>query len=170
MGMSSTSWGGALWHALFSMAMNYNDYPSDNKKQLYIRYFDVLGDMLPCVYCRDFYLYCKTILPITHYLDDSSIEYPVMYWLYLLKDLVNQKLIYQENECYEKEAVKIDSDNNLNARAKSYRKTKLKKKIFYTKVSPPYEQVVAFYSSFKSSCESNDVNQSLQSCRHIPKL
>lgn len=170
MGVSTTSWGGPLWHASFCMAINYNDHPSPNKKQIYLDYFNILGNILPCYFCRTYYEKCKKVLPLEEYINDETIEYPVMYWLYLLKDLVNQKLIRQENECFYKECAKIDDDNTISNRAKSYRKTKLKSKIFYTQPSPPFERVLMYYTSLISSCETEDINKSLQSCRHIPKL
>ena len=52
------------------------------------------------------YKECKLLLPLQKYIDDSTIEYPVMLWL-LLKDLVNQKLIQQENE-----SMKIENGNS----------------------------------------------------------
>lgn len=168
MGVRSTSWGGPLWHASFCMAINYNEHPSPNKKQIYLEYFDLLGKILPCSFCRVYYEKCKVFLSLEQYIDDPSIDYPVMYWLYLLKDLVNQKLMKQESECFDKESKKIEDNNSLSDRAKSYRKSKLRTKIFYTKPSPPFHQVLAFYHSLRSSCETNDINKSLQSCRHIP--
>lgn len=170
MGVRTTSWGGPLWYSCFCMAINYDDHPSPNKKQIYLDYFNVLGDILPCLFCRIYYEQCKDVLPLEEFIDDETLEYPVMYWLYLLKDLVNKKLIRQEDECFEKESKKIDNDNTLSNRAKSYRKTKLRAKIFYTQPSPPFEQVLEYYNSLKSTCESEDINKSLQSCRHIPKL
>lgn len=170
MGVRSTSWGGPLWHSCFCMAINYNDHPSPNKKQIYLDYFNRLGDILPCSFCRNFYKECEDALPLERFIDDPSLEYPVMYWLYLLKDLVNHKLIRQEAECYHTEAAKLDNDNTLSHRAKAYRKSKLKKQLFYTQSSPPFEDVLAYYLTQKSSCETKNINMSLQSCRHIPKL
>lgn len=170
MGVRTTSWGGPLWHSCFCMAINYNDHPSPTKRQIYLDYFNILGEMLPCLFCRLYYEKCKETLPLEEYIDNTSIEHPVLYWLYLLKDLVNQKLINQENECFCRESEKIDNDITLSKRAKSYRKRNLKTKIFYTQPSPPFEQVLMYYTSLKSPCESQDINQTLQSCRHIPKL
>lgn len=150
------------------MAINYNDHPAPNKRQIYLDYFRILGEILPCKFCRVYYKKCEIILPLEDFIDDESIEYPVMYWLYLLKDLVNKKLIAQENECYRNESAKIDLDNTLSERAKKYRKTKLRKTLFYTQPSPPFKEVLAYYLSLKSSCETNNINQALQSCRHIP--
>lgn len=169
MGVRTTAWGSQLWLACFSMAINYDDHPSPNRKQIYLDYFDVLGDILPCLFCRLYYEECKLILPLRKFINDATIEYPVMLWLYLLKDLVNQKLIRQENECYHRESMKIDVDDTLSKRAKTCRKNKLKKLIFYTTPSPPFDEVLEYYLSLKSSCETNDMNKSLQSCRHIPR-
>lgn len=170
MGVRTTSWGGPLWHATFCMAINYDDHPSRNKKQIYSNYFDLLGQILPCYFCRRYYEDCKIVLPLDQFLNDATIDFPVMRWLYLLKDLVNKKLIRQEHECFRRECTKIDNDDALNHRAKSYRKRKLRAKIFYTQPSPPFEEVLAYYTSLKSTCESTEINKSLQSCRHIPKL
>lgn len=169
MGVRTTSWGGPLWYSCFCMAINYNDHPSPNKREIYLDYFDVLGDMLPCMFCRDYYNECKKVLPLHRFIDDITLEYPVMYWLYLLKDLVNQKLIRQENECYHNEANKVDNDTALSPRSKLYKKTELRNQLFYTQPSPPFELVLNHYLSLKSTCESQKINQTLQSCRHIPK-
>lgn len=171
MGVRTTSWGGPLWHALFCMAVNYEDHPSPNKKSIYLNYFDLLGHMLPCHFCREYYEQCITfVLPLKHFLDDPKMKYPVVYWLYLLKDLVNQKLIRQEAECYAQQSLKIEQDLTLSKRAKTVKKQDLKDRIFYTEPSPPFDDILAFYLSMKSTCESNDINKSLQSCRHIPDI
>ena len=168
MGVRTTSWGPSLWTSSFCMAINYNDHPSPNKREIYLNYFQLLGEVLPCVFCRTYYKECEEILPLQDFIDDKTLEYPVLYWLYLLKDLVNKKLMRQENECYKLEAYKIENDDTLNYRAKLYRKSKLRKQLFYTQASPPYKDVLAYYLSLKSSCETKEINRALKSCRHIP--
>ena len=167
MGVRTTSWGGPLWHASFCMAINYDHHPSPHKDQLYLDYFDLLGQMLPCLFCRQYYEQCKLVLPLQDYLNNPLLEQPVMYWLYNLKDLVNKKLMRQEAECYSNVVRKIDDDVTLSTRAKAARKQEMKYKIFYTTPSPPFEDVLAFYQSLTSTCESNAMNKSLQSCRHL---
>lgn len=167
MGFNTTVWGPGLWTGNFLMALNYTSHPAPNKKDIYLNYFGLLGDMLPCKYCREYYTIIKRELPLSEFLDDETLDDPVMVWLYLVKDMVNKKLIRQESECFAAQCDLIDTDPNLSSYAKARRKTALRKKIFYTKPSPPYEEVVAYYEQFRSGC-SSDANVALQSCRHIP--
>lgn len=167
MGFNTTVWGPGLWTGLFLMALNYTSHPAPDKKEMYLKYFDVLGDMLPCSYCRDYYTLIKKELPLIDFLNDTTLKDPVMVWLYLVKDMVNKKLIRQENECFATQCMIVDADQNLSTYAKARRKTALRKKIFYTTPSPPYEQIVAHYEQFRSGCSSG-ANVALQSCRHIP--
>ena len=167
MGFNTTVWGPAYWVYLFIEALNYSDLPAPNKKEIYLNRFLNLGDTLPCVYCREYYSFILTQLPLQAFLDNESLKNPVMMWLYLVKDMVNKKLIRQEQECYAQQCEVIDSDDNLSGHAKARRKASLRKKIFYTVPSPPYEDVLAYYEQFRSGCTS-PTNEALQSCRHIP--
>lgn len=170
MGVRTTSWGGPLWHAMFCMAVNYEDHPSAMKRQLYLDYFALLGYMLPCIYCRQYYEECKLVVPLEAFIDNPRLEHPVVYWLYCLKDLVNKKLIKQERQCYHREASKVDCDSTLTEATRLAKKQLLQEQLFYTRPSPPFQQVLDYYKSLKSSCETTPINRNLQSCRHIPSV
>ena len=167
MGFNTTVWGPAYWKYLFIEALNYSAFPNPNKKNIYLDRFLRVGDTLPCEYCRAYYSFILTQLPLEQFLEDERLEHPVMVWLYLVKDMVNKKLIRQENECFAAQCKLIDVDSNLSTYAKARRKSALRRKIFYTKPSPPYEDVLNYYEQFRSGC-SSDANVALQSCRHIP--
>jgi hypothetical protein len=59
-----------------------------------------LQDILPCIFCRNSFREFLKQLPIEPFLV-GRIE--LVYWLYLMKDKVNNKLIKQEQQCYNDE-------------------------------------------------------------------
>lgn len=61
----------------------------------YKKYFESLQHILPCKYCRESYAIFIKELPIDGYLSSRR---RVMYWLYLIKNRVNAKLLKQGNK------------------------------------------------------------------------
>ena len=54
-GMMTSTWGPPLWHALHAITFNYPVNPSEEQKKEYFNFFNSLGGVLPCKYCRDNY-------------------------------------------------------------------------------------------------------------------
>jgi hypothetical protein len=107
---------------------------------------------MPCVFCREsFQEFCKD-LPIEPYLI-GRIE--LMYWLYLIKDKVNEKLMSQEAECYnnEKKRLKAKYHSKKISKLEYYNKLDaFKKETFITSKSPPFIDVLNKYESIRAVC------------------
>ncbi|AYV78985.1 MAG: putative FAD-linked sulfhydryl oxidase [Faunusvirus sp.] len=87
--MQTKEWGPKLWIPLHCMTFNYNINPTDKDIMTYKTFFSVLGDILPCKYCRQSYQVYIKYLPIEGYLDS---RHGVTYWLYTFHNLVNDKI------------------------------------------------------------------------------
>jgi hypothetical protein len=99
--MNTSFWGSRAWDFLFCVAMNYRLDINCNRKlseenrlyrEHYIEFFKSLQWILPCSYCRVSYSVFYRTVPITCYLTNNR---QLMYWVYLLKCLVNDKLRLQ---------------------------------------------------------------------------
>jgi hypothetical protein len=125
--MDSKSFGPALWHSMFVIACNYPEKINlenrlDVAKVKYNKDFFVnLGNVIPCIYCRRSYKVFLKQLNINKYLHSRQ---ALLYFVYLLKDLVNKK---------------------LNAQLDKSDKTKRKK-------SPPFVEVCQYYEQFRAVC------------------
>ena len=85
--MQVNEWGPSGWKFLHTITFNYT--PTDDNKKKYKVFFDSIGSVLPCPYCcTSFSIYAKHI-PIDEYLDSRE---GLTYWLYILHNLVNQKV------------------------------------------------------------------------------
>jgi hypothetical protein len=84
---------------LHSIAQNFPWEPDDQKKQSYLTFFKVIGDVLPCRYCRESY---KQFInePCTK-LDYSVVKNrkTMVKWLYDIHNKVNKKLGIKEVPC-----------------------------------------------------------------------
>ena len=149
--MDTKAFGKPLWNAMFFVAAGYdlNKTPKNIKDQQYINFFKSIGDVLPCIYCRQSYKDFFRELDITKYLDEEN---GLMKFNYDLKNKVSNKLINQENKeaikCYKKIPFESLSDDE---KAKYLRKIS---KIYYTKDQPPFSEVVQEYMKHKAKCSS----------------
>jgi hypothetical protein len=126
--MDTKEWGPRLWYCMFTVAANY-PIEIDQKNKLHackLRkhriFFENFQYILPCKYCRRSYKQFLKELPIKNYLKSRN---TLMYWVYLIKDKVNKKLIKQE---------------------------KKNGGTFKTKESPPFEEVCKFYEKIRAKC------------------
>lgn len=95
-GMMTKVWGPAGWFFLHSITFGYPvviDSSNDFKKIEYKVFFETLGNVLPCKYCRESYNNYIKEIPIDDYLNsrDKLVE-----WFYLIHNKVNNKLNVQE--------------------------------------------------------------------------
>lgn len=164
-GMSTREFGPPLWKYLFTSIMGRYPFEVDfsNPEHILIantfsRMLIDLKDTLPCVYCRESYKVFIKELPINNFLV-GRIE--LMKWLYLIKDRVNKKLITQENKCFEDEKKILKAmyytgefgrDQAIADQMYRQRVSELKKKTFLTVPSPPFEQILDYYESFRAVC------------------
>lgn len=168
-GMNTKVWGKASWKFLFTSIMGR--YPlkinKNDKEHIIIQkefrhlFVDGLQNILPCVYCRYSFKDFLKELPIRDYLI-GRIE--LMYWLYLMKDKVNNKLINQENICYtsEKKRLKDLFYNKIITKEQYYTEIKqFKTQNFLTIPSPPFEQVLEEYEQIRAMCSPKSLTCSL---------
>lgn len=158
-GMSTKHFGPQTWDFLFISILGR--YPvkidKNNKKHIKIAhtYHDLLTSLnivLPCIYCRKSYTHFLKELPIKPYLKGRI---TLFYWLYLIKDKVNKKLILQENKLYthKKNKLKILYKKQKITKQKYKQKLqKLKSKIFQTIDTPPFEIILNKYEKLRANC------------------
>ncbi len=87
--MQTTKWGPPGWCFLNSIVSNYPNNPTDFEKKLYENFFRHLGNMLPCIYCRQSYHQFINELPLNNWIKNN---HTFMYNFYLLHNKVNDKL------------------------------------------------------------------------------
>ena len=120
-----------------------------------------LQTILPCVYCRNSFKDFLKKIPIEPYLI-GRIE--LMYWLYLMKDLVNNKLINQEKQCYEDEKKRLKNlfYNKVITQEQYYNEIKqFKTHNFPTIPSPPFAQVLQEYEQLRAECSPKSLTCSI---------
>jgi hypothetical protein len=126
--MDTKVWGKPLWFSMFIIAANYpveidkNNIRHRAKMRYYKNFFTSFKYILPCKYCRRSYAKFIKELPINKFLHSRN---ALMYWLYLIKDKVNKKLITQE---------------------------KTQKSKFRTVPSPSFESVCKQYEQYRAKC------------------
>lgn len=109
--MEPNIWGPPAWTFLHSITLNYPDSPSSEHKTNYRKFFESLGDVLPCPTCRKHYK--ENIIKHPIRLDSKD---DLTKWLVDIHNKVNEKndksiFSYKEfNEKYEK----LYSQNKVN--------------------------------------------------------
>jgi len=158
-GMSTKDWGPSAWSFLFMSIMGR--YPvkiSKNVKEHLVikKHFKhlliSLKDILPCVFCRNSFKTFLKELPIEPFLGGRM---KLMFWLYLMKDKVNKKLIKQEQDCLVDEKKRLkDLYYNKMITKQEYRDRLLqfKKSTFKTIPSPPFQDVLNQYEKYRAKC------------------
>lgn len=158
-GLSTKKWGPSGWNFLYSCIMggypikiDENNKEHVNIKNHFINMFENLGYVMPCIFCRESFKDFYKKIPIQPYLI-GRLE--LMYWLYLINDNVNQKLIKQERKCYKKEKKKLlkQLDNNeINQEYFNNCIKELKISIFITQHTPPFVDVLYKYEHTRAVC------------------
>lgn len=157
-GMSTKFFGPRLWDSLFIMILgsypaNFNPRNPEHIKikKAFVKTLFSLRYTLPCSFCRMSYKVFYKELPIEEF-TGSRIQ--MMYWLYLIKDKVNKKLIRQE----------LDYLTELHKNFRTSKISKLDylnstKKCFKTIPSPPFIKVLEKYEQYRANC-----NKKLKKC------
>lgn len=158
-GMSTKHWGPAAWSFLFTSIMG--SYPTRidetniNDMNIKTAFKDMLTNMsfiMPCIFCKNSFKTFIEELPIDDYLI-GRIE--LMYWLYLMKDKVNKKLIYQENQCYNDEKKKLKTLFYLGkiSEKEYYNQINIfKNDTCCTIITPPFNEILEKYENIRASC------------------
>ena len=157
-GSSTSKWGKSGWDFLF---ISITSYPNKidmknidhvNTKTAFQDLFSSLRYILPCIYCRESYFDFYKKIKIDKFLT-GRIE--LMYWLYLIKDAVNKKLIDQELKCCKVEKNILKKKYTLGEISfEEYRTiyNTFKNDTLVTVVSPPFKDVLDHFETFRSIC------------------
>lgn len=119
MGMITKIWGPAAWIFLHTVTFGYPINPSDEQKENYKKFFELIGDILPCSHCRKSY---KEFIKMKESeLNDGAMENRETFtkWFYNIHQKVNEKLDVDYGIMYEDMVKKYES-----FRAKCDRKIK----------------------------------------------
>jgi hypothetical protein len=127
-GLMTKVWGPPGWMFLHSITMGYpikiNDYDEKHiirKNQMKI-FFESIGHVFPCKYCRQSYIKFIKELPIDNYLNSRK---NLVLWFYKIHNKVNNKLgvpqcdipsfesIYKEYDSYRAECTKTTSKERI---------------------------------------------------------
>lgn len=157
-GMSTKFFGPKLWDSLFIMVLGaypatFNPENTEHIKikKAFIKTMCNLKYTLPCSFCRMSYKTFYKELPIEEF---TGSRVQMMYWLYLMKDKVNKKLIKQELD-YLTELYK----NLRTSKISKFEYIKSTKMCFRTVPSPPFIEVLEKYEQYRAVC-----NKKLQKC------
>lgn len=85
-------WGPPMWLSLHTISFDYPLNPTEEDKNNYKKFFESLGDVLPCSFCKNSYK--KFITKGITKLDDSALQNreSLTKWLYYVHEAVNKKL------------------------------------------------------------------------------
>lgn len=153
--MNTKFWGPPLWKALDAKAFNYpvKINPRSKKhqalKKRYKQEFELQQYTLPCKYCRKSYTKFLRELPIDDFLSSRK---DLTYWLYLIHDKVNQKLLLQEKKALEERYADIKKKKELTQAQKNRLRAKARREILYTKPSPSYESYCKRMEQHRAKC------------------
>lgn len=150
-GLSTKDWGPKTWDSLFSMIIGAYPPVLDEAnpehrrtKKAFINTFCNLKYTLPCSFCRISYKQFYKELPIRPF---TGGRIDLMYWLYLMKDKVNEKLIEQE-----KEYINNVKKKYINKKITKKEYNTLTKNCFRTVPSPPFIDVLNKYEKLRAKC------------------
>jgi hypothetical protein len=156
-GMATSKWGPNCWDFLFTSIVGR--YPikikssKDRKiKRAFKEFLSNLQNILPCVFCRNSLDIFIKELPIEPYLI-GRIE--LMYWLYLIKDKVNMKLICQEKQCYKDEKIKLKKmyhDKEISEKEYYDKIKNFKENTYITVPTPSFKEVLDKYEKSRAIC------------------
>jgi len=158
-GMSTKFWGPKAWDFLFTSIIGNFPFKIDNnnkehiKLQMYYKNFlTSLEFVMPCIFCRKSFKKFINEIKIDNFLH-GRIE--LMYWLYLIKDKVNKKLIKQEEKCYKNEKKRLKElvkNKSMTRKEYLFKLEEFKEDTFQTIPSPPFKEVLDKYESMRAKC------------------
>jgi len=108
-GLMTKIWGPCTWFTISCFAFGYPTNPTPEQKQQYRIFFEYLGFVLPCIFCRDSYqCFIKDDDTI---LDDYVMENreTLTHWVFRLHNRVNHKLSADYGTTYEEFYNKYES-------------------------------------------------------------
>lgn len=82
--MNQNIWGKCAWVFIHSIAISYPEHPMPCEKENIINFFTILGDALPCRYCRQHYKENLKKLPI-----NAESKMSLVWWTIDMHNIVN---------------------------------------------------------------------------------
>lgn len=157
--MQTSKWGKPGWETMFYVAAGYelNDLPQHVKGPQYKRFFQSMGSVLPCKYCRDSYVDFFQELDFDEYLTRRC---GCIQFVYDMKRKVNEKLRLQEQRALKIEYDKLSSTLSTDDPRFWENMQRIAHKICYTKPDPPLAEVIENLSKCKAQCSAN-----MKTCR-----
>lgn len=157
--MDTKVWGKSSWSMLFFVAAGYelNTEPHHIKDPHYYNFFKEVGFVLGCRYCRDSYKIFFEELDIKKYFHEKC---GLMRFVYELKEKVNNKLKTQEYEAAIEQYGELKQHEAFLSKQQIATKLREISKIFYTKDTPPFKEVVDEYMKHQAQCSSK-----MKTCR-----
>lgn len=140
-GLITKIWGPPLWTGLHCITFGYPINPTEEQKEKYKEFFTLVGDILPCKYCRESYK--NFITTGNTKLTEEVLENRDTFtkWFYRIHEAVNKKLGVYYGVSYEDVAKRYESyratcskdDHNtkgcivpLDSKAQSYKMSEIK--------------------------------------------
>jgi hypothetical protein len=158
-GMVTKIWGAKAWAFLFTSIMGHypmkidiNNTDHINLQKHFKHLLCSLSIIMPCIFCRESFKGFLKELPINEYLIGRM---ELMYWLYLMKDKVNNKLINQEKEAYNEQKRTLKKyfyDGKITVDQYYDKVNKCKNNSFKTTPTPPFQQVLEQYENCRANC------------------
>jgi hypothetical protein len=111
-----------------------------------------LAYTMPCSFCRESFQGFSIELPIDSFMTGRI---KLVYWLYLIKDKVNKKLMNQEKHCYNNEKKLLKKSVREGTLSEQNYYTQLdafKSDTFITQPSPTFKNVLEKYESIRAVC------------------
>ncbi len=166
--MNVNKWGPGGWIFLHTITFNYPEKPTKADKKKYTDFFNMVGGMLPCKYCRDSYNIYAKYVPINKFVDSRE---GITYWLYYIHNLVNDKIfkndttsfdeVVKKYERFRAGCKKVKKNNNVKKKYGTCgepKKTKLNDdyiKKFVKKAETKYKPLVKKCITKLMECEEN---------------
>lgn len=108
-GLITKIWGESGWVMCHSITFGYPLDPSDHDKIKYKLFFEMLGEVLPCKYCRESYLKFISEGPTALTENKLKNRESLTKWLYDLHNQVNNKLGMDYGVTYEDVVTRYES-------------------------------------------------------------
>ena len=87
--MNKNIWGKYFWNTIHIAALSYPSNPTPEDSETYTKFFNIIGDVLPCKKCSMNYKRHLVEIPIFQYLENKQ---ELFKWTILLHNIVNREL------------------------------------------------------------------------------
>ena len=109
-------WGSSGWIFLRNIAKGYPDKPTQQDKEKYKKYFELIGEVLPCSKCRYNYKKHWKEVNINEYLHHKNALYR---WVNIIKNKTNTRHMDIKNRLINERIVRIKESRKARANSQS---------------------------------------------------